>query len=228
MSPAPTRSVLFDNLARLDEFARRVDVVTYEFENVPVESPPSIWRRACPVRPGAKALAVAQDRIVEKTFIRDLGIPVAPFAAIARRSTISPPPQQHCATGGGPAILKTARLGYDGKGQVGIARCHRGSRGTRERSAKRRLRAGAAPRFRVRDLGASWCAALDGTHRLATTAPQRAWRRHSAPLDGALRSAAGDRGAGPEPSLAASPRRSTMSACSASKCSISGRKLPSR
>jgi 5-(carboxyamino)imidazole ribonucleotide synthase len=112
-------------LARLDEFADAVDVVTYEFENVPVEAARHLARRV-PVRPGPKALAVAQDRIAEKTFISGLGIPVAPFAVVdqpaaldAARSTL--------AAWAGPAILKTSRLGYDGKGQVGIGSPHNGA-----------------------------------------------------------------------------------------------------
>ena len=108
----------FTNLGRLDEFARAVDVVTYEFENVPVAAAEHL-ALALPVRPGARALAVAQDRIAEKTFIRDLGIAVAPFAVVA-----SPADFHHAyaaqAAWNSRAILKTARLGYDGKGQAGV------------------------------------------------------------------------------------------------------------
>lgn len=109
----------FTSNPRLDEFARCVDVVTYEFENVPVEAAEHL-ARSVPVRPGSRALAVSQDRIIEKTFIRDLGIAVAPFAPLGEagdldsaRSTMS--------AWAAPAILKTARLGYDGKGQLGIS-----------------------------------------------------------------------------------------------------------
>ncbi len=104
---------------RLDDFARAVDVVTYEFENVPVAAAEHLARQV-PVRPGAKALAVSQDRIAEKTFIRDLGIAVAPFATIASTRDLD----AACAAfgrWGGPGILKTARLGYDGKGQLAVA-----------------------------------------------------------------------------------------------------------
>ncbi|MFO5197491.1 ATP-grasp domain-containing protein, partial [Salmonella enterica subsp. enterica serovar Typhimurium] len=66
-----------------------------------------------PLRPGANALAVSQDRLVEKTFISGLGIPVAPHRAIHEASDLAPA----LADLGGTGILKTTRLGYDGKGQ---------------------------------------------------------------------------------------------------------------
>ncbi len=108
----------YDNLVRLDEFARAVDVVTYEFENVPVDAAKHLIERV-PVHPGPMALAVAQDRIVEKTFISDLGISVAPFAAIRARDDLG---AAHAALASWrtPGILKTARLGYDGKGQATV------------------------------------------------------------------------------------------------------------
>ncbi len=109
----------FTNHSRLDEFARAVDVVTYEFENVPVAAAQHLAGRV-PVRPGPKALAVAQDRIAEKTFIRDLGIGVAPFAAVAGPEDLAGAAAALMAWGGA-GILKTARLGYDGKGQAGVA-----------------------------------------------------------------------------------------------------------
>jgi 5-(carboxyamino)imidazole ribonucleotide synthase len=109
----------YENLARLDEFARAVDVVTYEFENVPVVAAEHLARRVA-VRPGPQALRVAQDRNVEKAFIAGLGIPVAPFVAVREASDVA----AAAATMAGwqsPAILKTARLGYDGKGQARVA-----------------------------------------------------------------------------------------------------------
>lgn len=105
----------YDHLARLDEFARSVDVVTYEFENVPVLAAEHLARKV-PVRPGPRALAVAQDRIVEKSFIRDLGIPVAPFVAVTDAADVDAAGKA-MAEWGGEVIIKTARLGYDGKGQ---------------------------------------------------------------------------------------------------------------
>ncbi len=108
----------YDNLVRLDEFARSVDVVTYEFENVPVDAAKHLIDRV-PVRPGPMALAVAQDRSVEKAFISDLGIPVAPFVSISTRDDLDPA-NAALASWGTPGILKTARLGYDGKGQATV------------------------------------------------------------------------------------------------------------
>jgi 5-(carboxyamino)imidazole ribonucleotide synthase len=106
----------FDDLGALDAFAPVVDAVTYEFENVPIMAAERLAQRV-PVRPGAKALAVSQDRLTEKEFIAALGVPVVPFRAIAG-------PQDVAAALGafaGPAILKTRRFGYDGKGQASIA-----------------------------------------------------------------------------------------------------------
>jgi 5-(carboxyamino)imidazole ribonucleotide synthase len=105
----------FHDRAALDRFARRVDAVTYEFENVPVDAAEHL-SALVPVRPGPKALAVSQDRLEEKTFISGLGIAVAPFAPIEAAHDIAPA----LAVLAGPAILKTRRLGYDGKGQVAL------------------------------------------------------------------------------------------------------------
>ena len=96
----------------LAEFASKVDVVTFDFENVPVESAQWLAERV-PVFPSPRALAVAQDRLAEKTLFCDLGIPVPPFAAVDSREGL----EQAVATIGTPCILKTRRLGYDGKGQ---------------------------------------------------------------------------------------------------------------
>jgi 5-(carboxyamino)imidazole ribonucleotide synthase len=109
----------YENLARLDEFARAVDVVTYEFENVPVVAAEHLARRV-PVRPGPQALRVAQDRSIEKAFIADLGIPVAPFVVIREPGDLAAAASAMTAWQR-PAILKTARLGYDGKGQASVA-----------------------------------------------------------------------------------------------------------
>jgi 5-(carboxyamino)imidazole ribonucleotide synthase len=109
----------YTNLARLDEFARGVDVVTYEFENVPVEAAEHLAKQV-PVRPGAQALAVAQDRIVEKEFISKLGVPVAPYLVLDGEARVADAVSGF-AGWGKAGILKTARLGYDGKGQVPIA-----------------------------------------------------------------------------------------------------------
>jgi 5-(carboxyamino)imidazole ribonucleotide synthase len=102
-----------DALAR---FADSVDVVTYEFENVPAETA-AILAAHAPVRPGVAALATAQDRWVEKNFLASHGIPTAPFADVPDARTLD----DALKTIGAPAILKTRRFGYDGKGQAKIA-----------------------------------------------------------------------------------------------------------
>ena len=97
----------------LARFAEGLEVVTYEFENVPVVSAQRLAERL-PVYPPPKALEAAQDRLVEKTFFRDLGIPTVPFLPVDSESDF------HSALDsmGLPAVLKTRRLGYDGKGQL--------------------------------------------------------------------------------------------------------------
>ena len=107
----------FDDPVALAAFAAAVDVVTYEFENVAVETAQQLERRV-PVRPSALALRVAQDRLSEKEFIAGLSIPVAPFHAVGGVEDIS----AALAAFAAPCILKTRRLGYDGKGQISIAR----------------------------------------------------------------------------------------------------------
>jgi 5-(carboxyamino)imidazole ribonucleotide synthase len=98
--------------AALAEFASRIDVATFDFENVPAESAQWLSDRV-PVFPSPRALATAQDRLAEKTLFVELGIPVPPFAAIGSRADLD----AAIASIGTPAILKTRRLGYDGKGQ---------------------------------------------------------------------------------------------------------------
>ena len=112
VSAAATVADFSDEVA-LAAFADAVDVVTLEWENVPPESVSVLARRVV-VRPGAAVLAVTRDRIREKTFINCLGISTAPWRPV------------HCAADvadalrevGRPAVLKVARLGYDGKGQL--------------------------------------------------------------------------------------------------------------
>jgi len=112
---AATTLGAFDDLDKIRAFARAVDVITYEFENVPVKAAEAA-AAIRPVRPGAQALAVAQDRLAEKTFLTGLGIPVAPFAAVDGVADLS----RALALFNAPAILKTRRLGYDGKGQTRV------------------------------------------------------------------------------------------------------------
>jgi len=101
-----------DDAAALAEFVSRVDLVTYEFENVPVEAARAVAERV-PVFPPPDALAVAQDRLPEKTLFRQLGIPTAAFAAVESVDSL----EAALVRVGLPAVLKTRRLGYDGKGQ---------------------------------------------------------------------------------------------------------------
>ena len=101
--------------AALAAFAAQVDVATFDFENVPAESAQWLNERV-PVFPNPRALAVAQDRLAEKTLFRELGIPVPPFADVADRAALD----AAVAAIGTPCILKTRRLGYDGKGQFRI------------------------------------------------------------------------------------------------------------
>jgi 5-(carboxyamino)imidazole ribonucleotide synthase len=106
----------FEDTAKVAAFAQSVDVVTYEFENVPLVAADAAQQFA-PVRPGPKALAVAQDRLEEKRFVSSLGLPVAPFAAIGRAEDF----EAACRSVGENAILKTRRFGYDGRGQARLS-----------------------------------------------------------------------------------------------------------
>ncbi len=109
---APLQVAAFDDEAALAAFAAKVDVVTFDFENVPAHSARFLAERV-PVHPNPDALAVAQDRLSEKTLFRELGIPLPPFADIRSRDELA----ARAGEFGLPCILKTRRLGYDGKGQ---------------------------------------------------------------------------------------------------------------
>jgi 5-(carboxyamino)imidazole ribonucleotide synthase len=98
--------------AALEAFAARVDVVTFDFENVPAETARWLAERVA-VFPAPQALAVAQDRLAEKTLFRECGLPTAEFMTVDTREDLG----KALAAVGVPAILKTRRLGYDGKGQ---------------------------------------------------------------------------------------------------------------
>ena len=111
-----TTTAAYDDVAKLGAFARSVDVVTYEFENVPAEALDLIEAEA-PIRPGRHALAISQDRLTEKEFLSGLGLATAPFAAVQSEAGLVDALDRV----GLPAILKTRRLGYDGKGQARIA-----------------------------------------------------------------------------------------------------------
>jgi 5-(carboxyamino)imidazole ribonucleotide synthase len=112
---APLLQADYRDQKGLAEFAARVDVATFDFENVPAESAQWLADRI-PVFPSPRALSVAQDRLAEKSLFRELGIPVPEFAAIDSRAGLD----AALAAIGTPCILKTRRLGYDGKGQFRI------------------------------------------------------------------------------------------------------------
>lgn len=106
----------WDDEPRLAAFAAACDIVTFEFENVPVDTVRFLSGHVA-VHPGARALEIAQDRLAEKTFVAGLGGRTAPFASVPDRAALD------AALGGigAPAILKTVRMGYDGKGQARLA-----------------------------------------------------------------------------------------------------------
>jgi 5-(carboxyamino)imidazole ribonucleotide synthase len=109
----PTRTIAgYDDVAALRAFAGGVDVVTYEFENVPLATAKVIADNV-PLRPGARALEVSQDRLAEKAFLSHAGVAIAPYRAVASLDEL----QTAISETGLPAVLKTTRLGYDGKGQ---------------------------------------------------------------------------------------------------------------
>ena len=105
----------YDDEAALAAFAGAVDIVTFEFENIPLATVRALEQRV-PVFPGSSSLEAAQDRLAEKRMISGLGIAVAPFAEVSRQADI----YSALARTGRPAILKTRLLGYDGKGQAVI------------------------------------------------------------------------------------------------------------
>ena len=105
----------YDDVKALGEFARSVDVVTFEFENIPAASAHEIVKHT-PLRPAPHCLEITQDRVVEKTFLNKAGIATTPFAAVGSADELSTALE----TIGRPAVLKTATMGYDGKGQVRI------------------------------------------------------------------------------------------------------------
>jgi len=107
----------YTDAERLKAFGEVVNVVTYEFENVPAETVDILAARRVPVAPGARALAVAQDRLVEKDFVNSIGARTARYYPVDDLASLAEGLQKI----GRPAILKTRRLGYDGKGQTTIA-----------------------------------------------------------------------------------------------------------
>lgn len=105
----------YDDHAALTAFGQSVDVITYEFENIPT-SALDLLETLAPIHPGRQALATSQDRLTEKAFLQGLGLQTAPFADVPDMAAL----EAALATTGAPAILKTRRMGYDGKGQARI------------------------------------------------------------------------------------------------------------
>ena len=103
----------YEDEAALRRFAQSVDVITYEFENIPT-SALDILEQIRPIHPGRLALAISQDRLSEKEFLTGLGLKVAPYANVTSAAEAEAAAQSI----GTPSILKTRRMGYDGKGQV--------------------------------------------------------------------------------------------------------------
>ncbi|MGK7869835.1 5-(carboxyamino)imidazole ribonucleotide synthase [Falsiroseomonas sp. E2-1-a20] len=114
MQVAAARTVAdYTDAAALARFAAAVDVVTFEFENVPAATLDAL-APLVPCRPGVAALRIGQDRIAEKTFLEGAGIPVGPWRAVQTRAELD----SAVAALGLPAVLKTTRMGYDGRGQA--------------------------------------------------------------------------------------------------------------
>ncbi|MFT7108338.1 MAG: 5-(carboxyamino)imidazole ribonucleotide synthase [Yoonia sp.] len=105
----------YEDAAALTAFGQSVDVITYEFENIPT-SALDLLETLAPIHPGRQALATSQDRLVEKAFLQNLGLQTAAFADVNNASDLDASIVQI----GTPAILKTRRFGYDGKGQARI------------------------------------------------------------------------------------------------------------
>ena len=103
----------YEDDAALRRFAQSVDVITYEFENIPT-SALDILEQIRPIHPGRRALAISQDRLSEKEFLTGLGLKVAPYANVTTAAEAKAAAQSI----GTPSILKTRRMGYDGKGQI--------------------------------------------------------------------------------------------------------------
>lgn len=112
---AKTTLAAYDDQLALADFAAQVDVVTFEFENIPYQSVRLLADRL-PVRPGWEALRVSQDRLVEKEFLNKLGIATAPYRAVDSLEDLA----RAAIEVGRPAVLKTTRMGYDGKGQTRV------------------------------------------------------------------------------------------------------------
>ncbi|MGP6159785.1 MAG: 5-(carboxyamino)imidazole ribonucleotide synthase [Vulcanimicrobiaceae bacterium] len=108
----------YDDLRAIGELGARSDVVTYEFENIPLDSVRALEADGRLVRPNADVLRITQDRLLEKAFVLEAGCAVAPFAGVSSEAEL----EAALAEVGLPAVIKTARGGYDGKGQWVVRR----------------------------------------------------------------------------------------------------------
>ena len=106
----------YDDPIALEEMAAKCAAITTEFENVPADVLAGLAQRV-PVRPGPEPVAIAQDRIAEKRYLEREGFPTAPFSIVRSQDDLAGAWE----TVGPPALLKTARLGYDGKGQASVS-----------------------------------------------------------------------------------------------------------
>ena len=120
----------YDDAAALEQLAARCKAVTTEFENVPAATLEKLAASTL-VRPGAKAVAIVQDRITEKAFLDSSGVAVAPYKPVERDEDIAAAPETLF-----PGILKSARLGYDGKGQVRVSNREQAQRAFHELGSK--------------------------------------------------------------------------------------------
>jgi 5-(carboxyamino)imidazole ribonucleotide synthase len=113
---AHVTTAAYDDEDALRAFGNAVDIITYEFENIPTAAL-DLLQDLAPIHPGREALRVSQDRLTEKVFLQDLGLKTAPFADITDKASLDAALE----TIGTPSILKTRRFGYDGKGQARIS-----------------------------------------------------------------------------------------------------------
>jgi 5-(carboxyamino)imidazole ribonucleotide synthase len=114
---AATTIAEYQNIKALRDFAEAVDVITFEFENISAEGL-AVLQTVRPVRPGPEVLRISQDRILEKSFLNSAGIATAPWRTV----TTMPELETAAQALGFPCVLKTSRLGYDGKGQAMLRR----------------------------------------------------------------------------------------------------------
>lgn len=103
----------YDDLAAIDDLGKKTDIVTYEFENIAIASVKRLEDDGFSVTPSSNVLCITQDRLLEKSFVEKLGIPVARFTGVEDGEDL----ERACGVFGFPAVIKTVRGGYDGKGQ---------------------------------------------------------------------------------------------------------------